>query len=454
VYNTPLYQRSPPWLQEFAISFRGASRKIIRENKRFYNLLNELEINQWLDKEQLLVYQTQKSLSTLYYAVENVPYYESLFKTHGWNIRDFQNLEDIKKLPVLTKNFIRTNGKMLLAKRNREIKSTIYTSGTTGSPLKLRQSLNAVILEHAHRWRQLHWAGFSKTQRQAWIRGDKIVPISCSKPPFWRMDYSDNMLMLSSFHLSEQNAKFYIEELEHFNPVLIRSYPSSILFLAKYLESKNSTYAGTNLKCIVTSSETLTEDSKKLIETRMNCRVFDWYGSAERVAAIGTCEHGKYHLLSDYGLCELLPKGNNGYEIVATGFENKVMPLIRYQIGDTIIIDPHQKDCLCGRSFPLIHRILGREDAYIKTPSGRRLGRLDHIFKGLNFIVEAQIVQDRLDEITIFIVPTEKFSSHERQLLIKSATHYLGEEIKVTINLVPNILRTKNGKFKSVICNI
>src|SRR5438067_9016 len=60
------------------------------------------------------------------------------------------------------------------------------------------------------------------------------------------------------------------------------------------------------LRGVMTSSETLEPDVRASVEQAFGVRVFDWYGQAERVAAIGTCEHGSYHVLTDYGDAALL----------------------------------------------------------------------------------------------------------------------------------------------------
>src|SRR5690606_29509617 len=106
--------------------------------------------------------------------------------------------------------------------------------------------------------------------------------------------------------------------------------------------------------------ETLEPDKRVEIETVFGVRVFDWYGQAERVAAIGTCEEGNYHALTDYGLFELLPVEDGFFEIVGSGYNNKVMPLHHYRTGDRVKYSG--KDCKCGRIFPVIDQIIGRKD--------------------------------------------------------------------------------------------
>jgi phenylacetate-CoA ligase len=213
-------------------------------------------------------------------------------------------------------------------------------------------------------------------------------------------------------------------------------------------------YGGRALRGIVTSSETLDATTRRQIERAFGCRVFDWYGQGERVAAIGTCEHGRHHLLSDYSYVELKPAGDGLCELVGTGFHNFSMPLVRYRCGDLVRPAPAGEACPCRRSFPLIAEVIGRRDDSIRLADGRSVGRLDHLFKGVEGILEAQIRQDRLDAISILVVPLPGFSEKTRRVLRDNFRHRLGEDVALEIRLVDSIPRTRNGKFKGVVCNV
>ena len=110
--------------------------------------------------------------------------------------------------------------------------------------------------------------------------------------------------------------------------------------------------------------------------------------------------------------------------------------------------------CACGRSFPLIEEVIGRVDDSIKLADGRSVGRLDHLFKGVEGILEAQIRQDRIDAITMLVVPSATFNDRTRETLENNTRYRLGEGIALEIRLVDAIPRTRNGKFKGVVCNI
>ena len=115
---------------------------------------------------------------------------------------------------------------------------------------------------------------------------------------------------------------------------------------------------------------------------------------------------------------------------------------------------PASERCACGWSFPLIEQLVGRIDDSIRLPDGRSVGRLDHLFKGVEGILEAQIRQDRLDAMTMLVVPSATFNDRTRETLQNNARYRLGDAIALEIQLADSIPRTKNGKFKGVVCNV
>jgi len=263
---------------------------------------------------------------------------------------------------------------------------------------------------------------------------------------------AENKLVMSSYHLAEKTALRYIDALSKYRVEAIDGYPSSIYALAKFILERGYKVP---LKAIMTSSETLAPEQKLVIETAFNCFVYDYYGMAERIAAVHTCEHGSYHVVPEYSLVEFLKTSNlaeDHYEIVGTSLTNRAMPLIRYRIGDIAEVS-HDK-CSCGREYPVIRGIVGRTDDYVVTPSGRLVGRLDHIFKGAQNLIQAQIYQPERDRIILRIVPDHSFSKHDADHILEKLGRRLGEDVKFEIENVAFIPRTSRGKIKSVISDV
>jgi phenylacetate-CoA ligase len=454
LFDSPLYRVSPIWLQEAAIHAVMSLRRQMREGTKFQEIRNAIERTQWLRADALREYQQAHVRATLQNAAADVPFYRQRFAQAGIQIDSHTGIETLGQIPALNKRDVMAAGKTILSQNAQGPRFKGATSGTTGLSMIGYRDLRSINYENAFLARQLSWAGYKPGDRRAWLRGDMVAPASQMEPPYWRRNRADNSLMLSSFHLSEKNAPLYIDALERFDPEIIQAYPSSIAFLARYLESQDKYYAGKNLRGIVTSSETVLEEQRKVIEKAMGCRLFDWYGSFERVVAIGTCEHGQYHLLSDYSFVELIPHEDGSTELVGTSFYNDLMPFIRFRIGDAVMPEPAGFQCPCGREFPAIRSIRGRMDDYVVTPDGRQIAMMANMFDGVDYLLEAQIIQDQRDELQVLLVPVRQMKDEDYKDLEHRARLLVGNDMRITYSIVDEIPRTRAGKLRVVVRNI
>lgn len=363
--------------------------------------------------------------------------------------RSYLSLGSVDLSSCIDKTVVRCSSGVFLRPRSfgTLIRNNISTSGSSGTPLTLTQNLGAVIREEAFVYRQLTWAGYRYGDRRVWLRGDVVSTDRPRNGVYGCRDWWSNTLMLSSYHISNSTAQSYIAALSKFDPVLIQAYPSSIHALASWMLDNNVEYEGLSLRSIVTSSETLDGVMRSRIEKAFGCKVFDWYGQAERVAAIATCEHGSHHALTDYGLVELLPAENGLYELVGSGYNNRAMPLAHYRTGDFVRVS--STSCACGRVFPVIDEVIGRRDKVIKLPDGRLIGRLDHVLKGLDNVVEGQIVYVGEYDFVLRVVPGPKWSSIDGERLICQFNERVAD-VKVEVSVVGHIPRGRNGKFEFV----
>jgi phenylacetate-CoA ligase len=199
---------------------------------------------------------------------------------------------------------------------------------------------------------------------------------------------------------------------------------------------------------------------KKLIEQAFQCPVQETYGMAEIVAAASECEFGNLHLFPDVGILENLDfksnlpvvDGQTG-EFVCTSLLNQDMPLIRYRIGDAGNVS-HHLHCECARNMPILTKIEGRTDDMVLTPDGKQIGRMDPIFKTDINILEGQIIQETLDFTRVKVVPMDGFNNEDVQDIIQRVHQRLGESVRVEVELVDEIPRTKTGKFKAVVSHL
>ena len=421
-------------------------KKIIRQGPTFNRLFNELKKSQYLSIEQLEDLQNKKLRKLVRHCYKNVPYYRELFNQLNLKPEDIKTKDDLKKLPFLDKHIIRQNQDKLIAKnRMFSLCNIAQTSGTTGTPLKLYRDYHSINFENAAVWRHYRNAGDSGLKRIT-LRGQIVVPVDQKEPPFWQYIAADKELLMSSYHLSDKTAKIFVEKILEFNPQILSAYPSSVYLLAKYFNNLNQKLT---LKAIFTSAEKLATSQRKLIEETFNCRIFDWYGQAERSSAIAQCENGTYHIIEDYSIVETI-ETCDGFEVVGTNLDNYLMPFLRYRTGDTIKLATNK--CTCGRNFREVSEICGREtNYYIVTPNGIQITAFDHIPRGIGSVIETQIIQEKIGELIINVTASDKFSEKDEETLIRNAREHTASDMKVIINKMDSIPRGANGKFVYVI---
>lgn len=457
MYTTSLYRQAPVALQSALIGARAALRMSLREGTRCAahevalartERLPELALRAWQRTEQRAAWES----------LRRTPFGASLPPPPGQGAGEAEWASAWQALPLLDRPQVAALGEALVAPKaplwdSAQWRFGAQTSGSSGAPLRLLGTRDSVSREMALVRRQMRWAGWQPGQRRAWMRGDLVHPIDRLDGPFWRDSAPERMRYFSSYHLADATLDTYVQALQDWDPVLIQAYPSSLALLAQGLRARGRRYAGRSLRGLMTSSETLGEGERAVIEQVFGARVFDWYGQTERVAAIGQCEHGSLHVIEDYSFVEWLPREDGLLELVGTAFGNQAMPLLRYATGD--LVDPLPDDappCGCGRAFRRVRRVLGRQDDVVQLPDGRRIGRLDGIFKDLQGLLEWQIRQEQREEIQILYVLPDGAADYDEARIERAARERLGQAVGLRIRRVARIERTRAGKLRGVVC--
>jgi phenylacetate-CoA ligase len=446
-----LYYALPQPAKNLISTVYGFQQRRSRYGKVFHETLSFLRESQYWSNEKLLDYQREKVLEFLKDVIPNTPFYKN-------DPRYQENFLD--NFPLIEKQNLRANLQDFYHDDLKKIPHVwAHTSGTTGSAIVFPISHEHFESEYAFHALAYEWGGVGLTNRDpvAFCSGHPVAPPNRRKPPFWVYDYANNWLYFSSYHLTTENLKHYVRELEKFQPVMLGGYPSSIYLLAMAYEK----FGAKNLKLnsIFTSSETLLDFQRQKIESAFGAKVFNLYGTTEKCVYIVECEKGELHLKLEHSAVEILNKQNekckNGEtgRIVSTCFGNRAFPLIRYDVGDSVTIAENQTS-ICGRGGVLIEKIFGRVEDYIVTPDNRFVGRLDHLFKDSFNVKEAQIVQKQRDEILIRLVCKNDFTENDEQLILQEARLRLGDEIKIKFEQVTEIPRTANGKFRFIVSEI
>jgi len=444
-----VYYRSPVWLQNLLVSAYGYHLYQKRYTGEFQNILSLVRQSRDWNRQQAEAWQAERLHSMVKHCRQHVPFYQKLFADYGLREQDFTSVEDVRKLPILKKATLRRDTSLF---RSATDKAYIlqHTSGTTGTPLALEvdeytyKLAMALLVDHE----ESHGVPFGDPR--ATFAGRMVQPSDCLSPPFARYNRAENQMIFSSYHLNNKTFPWYARALRHFNPRELIGYPSAISELASHYQ-KTGIKPEFRPKVVVTNSETLLSWQREKIESTFDCQVYDYYGTAEYVLFAGQENGGRYRLNPLIGITEVLDENDeptSDGKLVATTLSNRVMPLLRYEIGDSAVA---VGGVMIHSTCHELEQIAGRADDYLEMPDGRRIGRLDHIFKGVQGLLEAQIVQDTFDHCTIKAVFESEPSAEQLGILTNNFKTRTTSQMNVTVQPTDHISRGANGKFRSVI---
>ncbi len=421
-----------------------------------------LQESQWWGQEKINKYQLEQLNKLLSHSYRHVPYYRKLFDEQGLKPEDIKSLGDLQKIPFLDKEIIRRNADDLKAKNYPAYKfRRITTGGTTGSPLKLYVEKNIFSLNYIiYNKMILREIGCNITNKSVFLRDTMIS--SHDNKKFWKYFYFRRHLILSSFHMSEENLPKYIKKIRKFKPKIIATFPSSITVIAKFMKRKNIGPIK-SIKTVICMGEALYNWQRELLEEVFQCRVFTAYGHAESAVLACSCKKSDYyHFFPQYGIMELINRdgkpvrkeGEKG-EIVATSIENFLFPLIRYKTGDMGIFT--KEKCSCGRSYPLLKNIEGRwKQEFIVTGDNRLIPTVAlHMHSDVfDNVKQFQFYQEKKGEVVFRIVKADTYKDEDTENIKNELYEKLGKNVDLKIEFMDEIPRTKRGKHKYLIQKI
>ena len=448
-----LYSRLPIGLQNLACSIEGWRLARRRYGAGYGELNREL-----LDRASVTVDRIQEirrcRLRSHFTAALQTPFWQHRFKSYEVDCSSSDPLNEIEKLPILTKSDVQDNTSNIL-NRQFDLNSLLscHTSGTTGAGLHFWETRDAEKERWAVWWRYRHWHDVSQDMWCGYFGGRSVVPLQQSAPPFWRLNYPGRQILFSGYHLSPSTATAYLDALDHFSPPWVHGYPSLLSLVASYLLERGRPLKRSPI-IVTTGAENLLPQQKALMEEAFRCPVRQHYGQAESVANISECPNGHLHVDEDFSFVEFIPLENHPdvYRVIGTNWSNPAFPLFRYDTGD--LVQGLGTIPVCRFSGRVVDSIDGRKEDYIHLPNGARLGRLDHIFKDLTLIREAQIYQPDRQTLVLRIVRREGYDLQAEQRLLKEARKRLGDDITIRLDYVSSLERGRTGKLRFVVTGV
>ena len=410
---------------------------VVRSKPLIQKEIKEIERLSLLTPDELTIHKEQQFLKIFRKAITKSKFYRRFYAEAGVTINDINSIKDLHKLPILTKDILRQNTELVPTQPSWLLISA-NTNGTTGNPLKLYHSYKSIKKEQAY--------VFINRRDRGFTYGEPLVSLKGNLPKniFKLKVHVSNTLYLSSFNLNASITEKYYAELVKFKPKAIEGFPSSLYNLCLLLKDKKLQL---QIPVAFTSSETLYDFQRELIEKTLNTKLYDYYGTTERSISL-------MEKLDQQGYMENPGYSINEYhknKIITTSLIKEGFPLIRYEVNDRIRFGDNNPNPL------FIQKIDGRTDDVVIAKDGSKIGRLDYLIRGINNIQNAQVVQEKIGELTINILASEAFGEDDINLIQKKVDYYIGKDnmdIKIFRISENGLIYTSGNKYKFLITRL
>ncbi|HEU5219086.1 MAG TPA: hypothetical protein VFU23_10530 [Gemmatimonadales bacterium] len=419
------------------------------KRKPTFERLRELERTQWLAPERLAEYRLDRLRQLLAFADLHVPYYHALFAEHGLAPARVQSLDDLGRLPFLGRDIVQSRASDLRARAALRGMHARSSGGSTGTPVTVMVDMGRMGMSEAGRLRAQGWFGIEPGAREIVLWG---VPLRVDRTERIRRvrDWFLNTQVLSAFDMGETALASHAHTIQHARPTKMYGYASAFHLIAAYFE-RERLRPPVGLRAVFTTAEPLFDFQRKTIQSALGCAVATEYGCRDGGLVALECPEGGLHIFAESMLVEILdpdPEGRG--EIVLTNLDSHAFPMIRYRTGDIGSLDP--TPCPCGRTLPKLRHVEGRRTDFLVTPAGRVLHALSAIYvlREMPAVREFRIVQDRVDHVTVSVVPEPAFGTAEDAAIVTQLTALLGPATRVEVATVPSIPRTSSGKYRYV----
>ncbi len=431
-----------------------------RNGSPFLRYWKVLEGTQFLPEETLREKQWQRLTGMLLYAWENNDFYRKRFQDACCTPEDICSPEDMKRLPILTKEEIRGNSASMISKGYSVDKlMRAKTGGSTGKSLEIYMTEECSELRNACARRSDIWSGWKPGEPIGACWGNPHLPanlkeklISCLLTPF---------IFLDTMSVTEQSVKEFVLQWKRVRPTLLFGHAHSIFIFAQFIQGMGLT-SDVRPRGIISTSMMLMPHERKFIEEVFGVNVTDRYG-CEEVSLLGCeCEyHEGMHLNIEHLFIEFV-KDDGSYaapgepgSIVVTDLMNKSMPFIRYQVEDVGV--QTDRKCSCGRGLPLMESVTGRvADFLVKRDKTRVAGvsLIENTLTRIHGIDQMQIIQETIDEITLNLVVSAEFEKEQEDALYEYFRCLFGKDTTVNINRQNSIEPERSGKYRFSICKV
>ena len=389
--------------------------------------------------------QSEKLVAQVKHVYENVEYYRRLMDEKGVKPEDIKGIEDLHKLPFLSKSDLRDAYPYgLLAKPLSECVRIQSTSGTTGRRVVAFYTQHDIDLWEDCCARAIVAAGGTK---------DDVCQVAYGYGLFTGgagLNGGSHKVGCLTLPMSSGNTERQIQFMTDLGATILCCTPSYAAYLGESLKEKGCTPDSIPLKAGIFGAEPWTEEMRKNIEETLGIKAYDIYGLTETSGpgvAFECCEQTGMHINEDHFLAEIidpetgevLPEGEKG-ELVFTSLDKEAFPLLRYRTRDICVLS--RKKCSCGRTLVKMAKPMGRtDDMMIIRGVNVFPSQIETVLLNEGYEPNYQIIVDRVNNNDTFDINVEmnpeQFTDKVSEIL--SMERKLGEAMKTMLGINPKI---------------
>ncbi|MFT6127343.1 MAG: phenylacetate-CoA ligase [Polaribacter sp.] len=408
--------------------------------------MERIHFFQNLGKEEVVIAHHKLLIENVNNAIQNIEFYNEY--------NEIATIEEFRNLPVVTKDIINQNKSIFTDNKRKNLFLKANTGGSSGNPFMFYIHKGKTrSKEKAHfDW---YWSqyGYKSGMPIVMIRGKSLKNNAA-----FEYNSLDNKLIINSNSINEDTIAEIYDKIIKFKPKFIHAYPSSLLIFTKVCKAyTGDNYFSLDMTSIFLGSEGVSEDDYSLLEYYFNANIINWYGHSECLIHGGRKDkEGDFMFYPFYGFTELLDDNNELINqpnqtgrIIATGFDNEVMPLIRYDTGDLGELSGANQ--IQKTNYTYLKNIQGRDKNFIYLSDNTTISLTSIIFgqhyKQFEYIKELQIEQHKKGEIEMSIVPLSTFVNENISQLKQSLLRTVKENtLSIEIVIVERTKKTPRGK--------
>lgn len=427
-----------------------------------YYLLAAMRRLNW-DNRKIREYQNKRLRKVVRNAFDNVPLYRRLYKEAGVSPSDVRTVEDLNKLPIITKTGMKKTPVADLISKEFDIGQlkVLRTGGSTGQPFSV------YVSKKEDDWR-----------KSIYMRAN----ISCGQRPRDRWlavviaeQAADTTSLQRIIGVYAQtvvpvvwNRSSQLEFIRKGKPDVLDGFSGALWLLAKEAELRD--VRSIRPRIIFGSGELIDRSSRTYLERVFDAPFYDQFGCTEIDRSAWQCtDLSGYHMDVDSAIMQFVDEkgqevglGEKG-EIVYTSLFNCAMPFVRYNVKDVGV--PIGDECSCGRKLPLMKVVEGRANSFLVFPDDRVVVPMSFIetlqaFRYVKEIDQYRVVQKKRDLVEILI--KKAYSSVDEESLRKSLLSNLCEglpkvenvdvsKVRFEVKFVDDLPLTERGKLNVVV---